>query len=62
MRPPGLVPNSRGGPPAIDASDPAGGPDIPTALDKQVGLKLTNGKTTLDVMVIDHVNRKPTEN
>jgi len=57
-------PASNGGPPAgtTSASDPGGGPDIPTALDQQVGLKLTKGKATFDVMAIDRVNRVPTDN
>jgi uncharacterized protein (TIGR03435 family) len=43
-----------------DASDPA--PDIFTAVEKQLGLKLTKGKAPLDVIVIDHIEKVPTEN
>jgi uncharacterized protein (TIGR03435 family) len=41
-------------------SDPA--PDIFTALEKQLGLKMEKGKTQIDVVVIDHLDRRPAEN
>jgi uncharacterized protein (TIGR03435 family) len=47
--------------PAAAASDP-GGPDLFTALEKQLGLKLEKSKTQLDVIVVDHMDRTPTEN
>jgi uncharacterized protein (TIGR03435 family) len=50
-------------PPA--ASDPAGvgGPSIFTAVEKQLGLKLVKtGSVPLDVLVIDHADKVPTEN
>ncbi len=40
----------------------SGGPDIFTALEKQLGLKLTKGKAMFDVLVIDRVERIPTGN
>jgi uncharacterized protein (TIGR03435 family) len=43
-------------------SDPADGPDISTALEQQLGLKLVRTKTTLDRIVVDQANRVPTEN
>jgi uncharacterized protein (TIGR03435 family) len=51
-------------PEASGASDPGGdGPNLFTALQKQLGLKLVKGKTaSLDILVIDHVDRVPTEN
>jgi uncharacterized protein (TIGR03435 family) len=62
---PGLM--GRGGlkaaPPgaAVDtAGDPA--PDLFSALEKQLGLKLEKSKTQLDVVVIDHMDKTPTEN
>jgi uncharacterized protein (TIGR03435 family) len=42
------------------ASDAA--PDLFSALEKQLGLKLEKSKIQLDVVVIDHFDRKPTEN
>jgi uncharacterized protein (TIGR03435 family) len=57
---------ARGGeqqPEAIAASDPGGGLSIFTALEKQLGLKLEKGKkASLDLLVIDHAHRVPTEN
>jgi len=43
-----------------EASEPA--PDIFTALEKQLGLRLQRAKASLDVMVIDHIDRTPAEN
>ncbi|MGZ4824437.1 MAG: TIGR03435 family protein [Terriglobales bacterium] len=42
------------------AADPA--PDLFTALEKQLGLKLAKSKVSLDVIVIDHIDKIPTEN
>jgi uncharacterized protein (TIGR03435 family) len=41
-----------------EASEPA--PDIFTALEKQLGLRLQKAKAELDVMVIDHIDPTPT--
>ncbi len=38
------------------------GPNIFEALQAQLGLKLESKKTTVDVMVIDHIEKTPTEN
>ena len=40
--------------------DPA--QDLFSALDKQLGLKLEKSKTQLDVVVIDHMDKRPSEN
>jgi uncharacterized protein (TIGR03435 family) len=45
---------------ANDTSDPA--PDLFNAIEKQLGLKLEKSKTQLDVVVIDHMDKTPTEN
>jgi uncharacterized protein (TIGR03435 family) len=47
---------------ASGAIDPgSGGPTLFTALEKQLGLKLVKGKkVSLDVLVIDHVDKVPT--
>jgi uncharacterized protein (TIGR03435 family) len=39
-----------------------GGPDLFTALEKQLGLKLEERKGSTDVLVIDHSEKTPTEN
>jgi uncharacterized protein (TIGR03435 family) len=44
------------------ASDPNGSLSLPEALQKQLGLKLDLGKRPLPVLVVDHVQDKPTEN
>ena len=44
------------------AGDSGGGPTLPVALEKQLGLKLETTTTPLDVIVIDHVIKVPTEN
>jgi uncharacterized protein (TIGR03435 family) len=46
--------------PAENACDP--GSDIASALEKQLGLKLTSGKAKLDVIVVDHIEKVPTAN
>lgn len=43
-----------------DASEP--GPDIFSALEKQLGLKLAKVRASLDVIAIDHMDRMPEEN
>ena len=40
----------------------APGPALTTALQEQLGLRLESGKGPVDVLVIDHVEKKPTEN
>jgi uncharacterized protein (TIGR03435 family) len=45
---------------AADTPDPA--PDLFTALEKQLGLRLEKTKIQLDVVVIDHMDKVPTEN
>jgi uncharacterized protein (TIGR03435 family) len=42
------------------ASDPA--PSLSAAFDSQLGLKLEDKKGPVVVLVVDHVNRTPTEN
>jgi uncharacterized protein (TIGR03435 family) len=44
------------------ASDPSGGYTIFEAIEKELGLKLDSQKRTLPVIVIDHLEQKPTEN
>jgi len=48
--------------PVPSASDPSGGITIFEAVEKQLGLKLQMQKRTMPVLVIDHLEQKPTEN
>lgn len=38
------------------------GPTLFSALQNQIGLKLEAGKGQVEILVIDHVEKKPTEN
>jgi uncharacterized protein (TIGR03435 family) len=49
-----------GGP--VAAPDPTGGLTIFEAVEKELGLKLEKQKRTVPVIVIDHIEQKPTEN
>jgi uncharacterized protein (TIGR03435 family) len=40
----------------------ADGPDLFTAIQEQLGLKLESGKTSVDTLVVDHAERTPSEN
>ena len=46
--------------PPADAADPA--PDQFSAAENQLGLKLESKKLPYDVLVIDHIDKEPTEN
>lgn len=48
-------------PASADASTPSG-PNLIEAMEKQLGLKLTKTTGHLDVLVIDHAEKTPTEN
>ena len=53
------------GPPAggaLSASEPNGAISLPEALNRQLGLKLEMQKRPMSVLVIDHIEEKPTEN
>ena len=58
-----LLPGARFDPNASSgASDPNGSMTLPEALQKQLGLKLEMEKRPIPVLVVDHVEDKPTEN
>jgi uncharacterized protein (TIGR03435 family) len=58
--------NMRGGDAAAGAAtaapDPNGGLTIFEAVEKELGLKLEKQKRPVTVIVIDHIEQKPTEN
>jgi uncharacterized protein (TIGR03435 family) len=56
---PGLVAGANGAP-AAAASDPA--PDLFTALEKQLGLRLEKVTVPADAVVIERLNQQPTDN
>jgi uncharacterized protein (TIGR03435 family) len=46
----------------LDVPDPGGGPDLFTALEKQLGLKLTKTKAMFEALVVDRAERVPSGN
>jgi uncharacterized protein (TIGR03435 family) len=52
------------GPPgsAPEASDPGGGITLYDAMEKQIGIKMEIQKRPVPVLVVDHVEQKPTDN
>jgi uncharacterized protein (TIGR03435 family) len=56
---PGQAPPQSG---AATAADPNGALSLPDAVSRQLGLKLELEKRPAPVLVIDHVEQKPTEN
>jgi uncharacterized protein (TIGR03435 family) len=56
----GDAPPQAGGAPG--ASDPNGALSLPDAMNKQLGLKFDLQKRPVPVLVIDHIEEKPTEN
>jgi uncharacterized protein (TIGR03435 family) len=56
------LPGARFDPTATGATDPNGSLSLPEALQKQLGLKLEMEKRPLPVLVIEHVDEKPTDN
>jgi len=44
------------------ASDPGGGMTLMDAMDKQIGIKMITTKRPVPVLVIDHIEQKPTDN
>jgi uncharacterized protein (TIGR03435 family) len=39
-----------------------GGPNLLRAVQEQLGLKVESKKTLIDVLVVDHIEKVPTEN
>jgi uncharacterized protein (TIGR03435 family) len=55
-------PANASGPESVAASDPSGALSLPDAVRKQLGLKLELKKRPMQVLVIEHIDEKPTEN
>jgi uncharacterized protein (TIGR03435 family) len=55
-------PPSSGDPSAAATSDPNGGLSLPDAMARQLGVKLEKQKRPSPVLVIDHIEQKPTDN
>ena len=56
------VPEGRQTAQGTDPASPAAGPTLEIGLQEQLGLKLERRRAPIDVLVIDHVERLPTEN
>ena len=54
--PPNADPN------AASAPDPNGGLSLPDAISRQLGVKLEKQRRPSPVLVIDHIEEKPTDN
>jgi uncharacterized protein (TIGR03435 family) len=55
-------PGVDGAPPMPSAMSPGGGPTVFAAIQQQLGLKLEPKRGQVDVIVIDHIEKTPTEN
>jgi uncharacterized protein (TIGR03435 family) len=55
-------PSSDGATPLAGTSDPDSGPTLMEAIQSQLGLKLESKKGPVDIIVIDHAEKVPTEN
>jgi uncharacterized protein (TIGR03435 family) len=53
---------AQGAPGDAAASDPNGALSLPEAVSRQLGLKMEMQKHTMPVLVIDHIEEKPTDN
>jgi uncharacterized protein (TIGR03435 family) len=53
-------PAGAGGTPGDNDADP--GPDLAAAVQQQLGLRLVASKANLDVLIIDKIQKAPTDN
>lgn len=62
---PDLIDGVVGSPPSLStlpAQSASSGPNLFDALQDQLGLKLQPKKVAIDILVVDHIEKKPTEN
>ena len=48
--------------PALDSADDSAPPTLSTALEEQLGLRLNSRKVSQETIVVDAVNKTPTDN
>ena len=60
--PPAPPPPAAGGPPEPNSTADQDSPGLLAAVQEQLGLKLESKKGPLDLLVIDHAEKTPTEN
>jgi uncharacterized protein (TIGR03435 family) len=58
----GAMPGSEGGAPGASLAEPDNGPTLLQAIQSQLGVKLESKKTQVEILVVDHVEKVPTEN
>jgi uncharacterized protein (TIGR03435 family) len=58
----GLRPRGPAAAPDAAPADPSGGPTLLNAVQEQLGLKLESKKDPIDILVLDHIDKVPTEN
>jgi uncharacterized protein (TIGR03435 family) len=61
VAPPGQMPQQPGAAGA-GATDPTGAISLPEAINRQLGLKMELQKRQMPILVIDHIEEKPTDN
>jgi uncharacterized protein (TIGR03435 family) len=58
----GALAGPDGGAPAAGLAEPDNGPTLLQAIQSQLGVKLEQKKTPVEILVVDHVEKVPTEN
>lgn len=58
----GLRPMGPAAAPGAPSADPSGGPSLFKAVQEQLGLRLDPKKDGVDILVLDHIDKVPTEN
>jgi uncharacterized protein (TIGR03435 family) len=58
----GAMAGPEGGAPAANLAEPDNGPTLLQAIQSQLGVKLEPKKTQVEILVVDHVEKVPTEN